>query len=82
MQALTSKVEALREFLAHSSEILSDNSHDTLTRQQLEAAEQHLFELRHETPDAREARWAQMHQEILEMHTAGLEDLDFHRTGL
>jgi len=78
IQMLTKKVAELQESLSQSS----DSSDDDLTRQQLVASEQHLFELRYESPDAKEARWAQMHQEMLELHTVGLEDLDFHRTGL
>jgi len=48
----------------------------------LERAQQQLHKLLHEGAAAKAERYAEQHKEMIEMHTLGLDELDFHRTGL
>jgi len=57
-------------------------SSDALDPKKLERAQQQLHKLLHEGPAAKAERYAEQHQEMIEMHTLGIEELDFHRTGL
>lgn len=82
-------IQTLEKMVEDYEKVLFSNEKDEDGADQIEAtrlkwkvATDQLHQLLHETDAEHEARWDAFHKEMVDVHTVGLEDLDFGRTGL
>lgn len=71
----------LHEHDASGQRMLSSVQHAEAQRQ-LHTARRQLERFRVESNEERKERYGELHEAMVDMHTSGLEELDFGRTGI